>query len=449
MRTLKAGYLSLVKGTWINESLEKKRKDSLKALEKLAGVEIVDCGTLIQNELEAEEAFKKFSDAKVDVVIAHFITFSLGAIIPSFATRLKVPIVFWSEPEPEMKGGRIEANSFCATNMNAHALWKLGADYSLVYGHAKEALPELQRVLNVYGLAKGLVGARIGSAGGRVPGFYTSNFNELGLRKAFGVEVEGITLLELVKLAESSSGEELAAGIAAVKSGCSCEVSEEELKKSGALFAAMKRLTAKYRLDAWAVRCWPEFSDLYGIGVCHNLGCSTSQIVPTACEGDVYGALAMLAAKRLSGSDPFFCDMISFDEHGDTGVFWHCGAAPVSLCKKGCAPKMSKHSIIDGGGKKGVAVEFPLKPGPVTVMRIGENRDGSGFRLLAISGEGLETEQFIKGTPLKVRFKIPAMQLARTIVENGFEHHYVLCHGDIAQELKLFAKASGMEFMAL
>jgi len=449
MDKLKVGYLSLVKGSWINESLEVKRKNALAALKKLKEIEIVDCGLLVQNENESEEVFKKFADARIDVLLPHFVTFSLGAIVPSFASRLQVPVLFWSEPEPPMNGGRIAANSFCATNMNAHALWKLDLKYSFVYGHADTALPQLERALKTFALAKSLRGARIGNAGGRVPGFYTSNFNELAMRKVFGTEVEGITLLELVKTAEGIKGEELEAGMKAVQSGCRCDVSEEEVRKSGALFAAMKKLTAKYRLDTWAVRCWPEFSDLYGIGVCHNLGCSTNQIVPTACEGDVYGALAMLAAKKLSGSDPFFCDMISFDDKGDTGVFWHCGAAPISLCKKGCKPVMSKHSIIDGGGKKGIAVEFPLKPGPVTVMRIGENREGTGYRLLCISGEGIDTTQFIKGTPLTVRFQRPAMELVSNIVENGFEHHYVLCHGDIAAELKQLSKLLNLQFIQL
>lgn len=404
---------------------------------------------MIQSEDEANAVARKFADAKVDVLLAHFITFSLGAIVPGMASRLEVPVVFWSEPEPPMKGGRIESNSFCATSMNAHALWKLGVNYATVYGHAADAMPELGRTLKTFGLIKSLRGLRIGSAGGRVPGFYTSNFNELSMRKTFGTEVECLTLLELVKTAEGMEGEALEKGIEAVAGGCLCKVDKEEMRKAGALFAAMKKLTAKYRLDALAVRCWPEFSDFYGIGVCHVLGCSTSQIVPTACEGDVYGALAMVAAKRLSGSDPFFCDMISFDDKGDTGVFWHCGAAPISLCKGGCKPVIAKHSIIDGGGKKGVAVEFPLKPGPVTVIRIGESRDGSGYRLLCISGEGVDTEQFIKGTPLKVRFEIPAGRLAKAIVDNGFEHHYVLCHGDIRKELELFAKALGLEFIVL
>ena len=175
----------------------------------------------------------------------------------------------------------------------------------------------------------------------------------------------------------------------------------------------------------------------------------TNSGIPVACEGDVYGALAMLTVKDLTGSDAFFCDLISFDQQGDTGLFWHCGAAPVSLCKPGCTPELRKHSIIDGGGKKGIAVEFPLKPGPVTVIRIGDTRDGKGYRLLSISGEAVETEQLLHGTPLSVRFKRPAAELVEKLVDSGFEHHYVLCHGDIAKELRQFARQLDLELIEL
>jgi L-fucose isomerase-like protein len=448
MAGLKVGYLSLVKGSWINDKLEGQRKLTLKHLATL-DAEIVDCGLLIQNETEAEQASRKFMEAQVDVILAHSITFSLGSIIPGIAVKLRVPVIFWSEPEPPMTGGRIAANSFCAANMNAHALWKMNLKYSLVYGDIETAIPKLKLQLKTISCIKQLRNIRIGSAGGRVPGFYTSNFNELAMREKFGTEVEGITLLELVKLAESIQGEELTEAVAHVKGNCNCSVSAEDMDKAGALFTAFKRLTEKYRLDAWTVRCWPEFSDIYGIGVCHVLGCLTKSGVPTACEGDVYGAVAMLMVKSLSGSDAFFCDLISFDENGDTGLFWHCGAAPVSLCKPGCIPELCKHSIIDGGGKKGVAVEFPLKSGPVTIIRISETRNGGGYRLLSIAGEGIDTGQLLHGTPLTVKFNRPAEDLVEKLVESGFEHHYVLCYGDIRKELRLFAKLLDLELMEL
>lgn len=448
MSKLKVGYLSLVKGSWINERLEGERRRALQALAK-QDVELIDCGLLIQNEVEAEEVFRKFEEARVDVILAHFITFSLGSIVPGMAVKLRKPVIFWSEPEPPMTGGRIAANSFCATNMNAHALWKMGLKYTLVYGHADTAMPELARQFKVLDCINQLARVRIGSLGGRVPGFYTSDFNELAMREKFGAEVEGITLLELVKTAETIKGKELAEAIKQVKGKSQCLVSEDDLNKAGALLAAFQKLTRKYRLDAWTARCWPEFSDLYGIGICHVIGCMTGSGVPTACEGDVYGAMAMLMVKALSGSDAFFCDLISFDQGGDTGLFWHCGAAPVSLCKSGCKPQLRKHSIIDGGDKKGIAIEFPLKPGPVTVIRIGDTRDGKGYRLLSISGEGIETEQMLHGTPLTVRFKRPASELVEKLVDSGFEHHYVLCHGDIVRELRQFAKLLDLELIEL
>lgn len=448
MSKLKVGYLSLVKGSWINDKLEIQRQQALKDLAVL-DVELIDCGLLIQSEVEAEQVFRKFEEARVDVILAHFITFSLGTIVPGMAVKLRKPVIFWSEPEPPMTGGRIAANSFCATNMNAHALWKMDLKYCLVYGHAETAVPELARRLKVIGCIKKLQNVRVGSLGGRVPGFYTSDFNELAMREKFGVEAEGITLLELVKVAESIPGDELAEAVTQVKGDSKCFVSADELNKGAALFAAFNKLTKKYRLDAWTARCWPEFSDLFGIGVCHILGCMTNSGIPTACEGDMYGAVAMLMVKELSGSDAFFCDLISFDQTGDTGLFWHCGAAPRSLCKPGCTPELRKHSIIDGGDKKGIAVEFPLKPGPVTVVRIGDTLDGKGFRLLSISGEGVDTLQLLHGTPLTVRFNRPASELVEKLVDSGFEHHYVLCHGDIKAELRQFAKMLDLELIEL
>jgi L-fucose isomerase-like protein len=448
MRRLKVGYLSLVKGSWINDRLDGQRRQALHGLAGL-DVEIVDCGLLVQSETEAAAVCERFDAERVDVVLAHFITFSLGSIVPGIATRLGKPVIFWSEPEPEMAGGRIAANSFCATNMNAHALWKMGLAYSLVYGGADTALPELARRFRVHACVQGLRQMRIGSLGGRVPGFYTSAFDELALRKRFGVEVETITLLELVHAAERIQGDELAEALRHLRGRCVCQVTDEEMRKGAALLAAFRQLTRKYRLDSWAVRCWPEFGELYGIGVCSILGCLTGSGIPTACEGDIYGAVAMLVVKALSGQDAFFCDLISFDPAGDTGLFWHCGAAPLSLCKPGCTPELRKHSIIDGGGRKGIANEFPLKPGPVTVIRLGETRTGDGYRLLSISGEGLDTRQMLHGTPLSVRFRRPALELVERLVDSGFEHHYVLCHGDIARDIQHLAKLVDAELIAL
>lgn len=68
---------------------------------------------------------------------------------------------------------------------------------------------------------------------------------------------------------------------------------------------------------------------------------------------------------------------------------------------------------------------------------------------MTISGEGIETEQLLKGDPLKVKFRRSASEITNTLIENGFEHHYVMAHGDIAKELKFFAKLLELELTQL
>ncbi len=440
MKKIRIGYLSLVKGSWINDSLAGQRENAVRLLNSLEE-ELIDCGGLIQNESQAADAVAKFSDAKVDCLVVHFLTFALGACAPSAARKLGVPVIFWSEPEPPMCGGRLAANSFCATNMNAHALWKMGLNYTFVYGSGKAVLPHLQEKLQVVRSIVGLKNLRIGSVGGRVPGFYTSNYDELALCAKFGVETEKITLLEVVEKARkilASSSEPVCDVVDQIAVH---DITAEEKRKLKALYQALEETAVKYRLSTFALRCWPEINDIYGLGVCALIGMLNETGYITACEGDVLGAVAMKLGEWMSGGEkPFFCDLIHFDDTENTGVVWHCGAAAPSLCRKGCSPRLCKSSIIDGGGVKGVTCEFPLKSGRVTLMRLGETKEHGKYRLFLATGTALETEQLLRGNPLKIKFDRSIPEMIQTILDNGVEHHYVLIHGDVSNSLKLFAK---------
>ena len=43
---------------------------------------------------------RRVEQERPDLIVAHFMTFSLGVIVPMFAQRLKVPVVLWSMKEP-------------------------------------------------------------------------------------------------------------------------------------------------------------------------------------------------------------------------------------------------------------------------------------------------------------------------------------------------------------
>lgn len=440
-RKFRIGYLPLTKANWTNETLEAAREDARKYLQSLPGVEVIGGEHMIDLEDKAVRELERFEQERPDMIVAQFMTFSLGVVVPMFAQRLNVPVVLWSMKEPDPHGGRLQSNSFCAANMNSHFMYRMHVPYFHVHADpgTDEARNGLQRAVRLVQTIRALKRMRIGIIGGRVPGFFTSSCDEMLLRTKIGPEIKYITEHEVIETARRLTAEELDAAMKIILSDAAVHPSdgpvESQLKKSAALFAAVCKMKDKFLVDSFAMRCWPEFisSDLYGIAVCSTIGHLTNHGYLTACEGDAYGAVMMRIGQLLSGSLPFFCDMIVME--GEYGVAWHCGAAPCSLCHPGFQPQLCHSATVEGGGVKGVTGEFPLHPGRVTIARLGEKRDGDGFRMLIAAGEGLDTDLFVRGNPLKIKFDAGCDKLRETVIRQGFEHHYVLMYGDHADEL--------------
>jgi L-fucose isomerase-like protein len=335
--------------------------------------------------------------------------------------------------------------------MNAHHMWRLHVPYFHVHAlpGTEDAADQLAQAIRVTRAMKQLRRMRIGLIGGRVPGFYTSSFAEMPLRRLLGPEVKIITQHELFTTAENLNEAEVKDAMDTILSDAPCHATDgpkgNQLEKSARLFGAVKKLKDKFLVDTFAMRCWPEviLNDLYGIAVCSTLGHLTNHGFLTACEGDVYGAIMMRIAQTLSEDMPFFCDLIIAE--GEYGVAWHCGAAPCKLCKPGYKAELHCSSSIEGGGIKGVTNEFPLKPGRVTLARLGETRDGDGYRMLIATGDGLDTDLFVRGNPLKIKFDAGCDALRKEIIYNGWEHHYALMYGDQADALADFCRNMNIE----
>lgn len=440
-KRFKIGYLPLTKANWTNETLEAARKDAKAYLQSLPGVEVVGGDAMIDFEDKAIRELEAFERERPDLIVAHFMTFSLGVIVPMFAQRLNIPVVLWSMKEPDPKGGRLQNNSFCAANMNSHFMYRMHVPYYHVHAEvgSEAAARGLEKAIRVTRTVNALSRMRVGLVGGRVPGFFTSCCDEMLLRTKIGPEVKFITEHEVIETARALKPEELQAAMKTVLSDAEVHPSDgpsdEQLRKSAALFAAVGKMKDKFLVDTFAMRCWPEFiaSDLYGIAICSTIGHLTSHGLLTACEGDVYGAVMMRIEQELTGGLPFFCDMIVME--GEYGVAWHCGAAPCQLCKPGYQPQLRHSATVEGGGVKGVTDEFPLKPGRVTLARLGEKRDGDGFRMLIATGEALDTDLFVRGNPVKIKFDAGCGKLRETVINQGWEHHYALCYGDLVPEL--------------
>jgi L-fucose isomerase-like protein len=88
------------------------------------------------------------------------------------------------------------------------------------------------------------------------------------------------------------------------------------------------------------------------------------------------------------------------------------------------------------------AIEFQLKPGPVTLCRLVEY-DGA-FKMLITRGEIIPSEDRLRGSWAWVR--VPDLaSLYRTLAEEGFIHHAGMIHGDIADAVEAFCRFVGIQ----
>ena len=167
-------------------------------------------------------------------------------------------------------------------------------------------------------------------------------------------------------------------------------------------YLTLKRLAQEDGLDGLAIRCWPEFFTELGCAACGAMSLLTDGLTPCSCEADVNGTITQLMLQWLSGEQAFGTDVVGFDLAQDNAVVWHCGQAPLSMAD----PEFQPRGTIHSNRKLPLLMEFPLKPGRVTIARLTEAK--GGFTLVVGAGEMLRAPLSFSGTSGVLRFDRPA-----------------------------------------
>lgn len=365
------------------------------------------------------------------------------------------PVLLWAFREPGPVGERLWLNSLCGANLFAHALTtRAGRGVRLLYGDPDEPgvraaladalagilppAPEQPRrqgeradAADVRRRLDALRGARLGLVGDAPNGFTPCEYDPDLLRDLFGVEIEPITVdaaFDRVSAVGADARDEERADARRSQPSLD-DLDEAEVRRAASVTVALRRWAADRNLAAIAVRCWPEFPTSLGVCPCLALSRLADAGTATACERDVYGATTMLLAEALTGGDPtspastYLVDTVDLD--GARGVvrFWHCGSAATRLAADPAAATQSVHC----NRRIGVTGDFPLRPGPVTIVRLAEDPGHPGrLRLLLASGESLPVANRFQGNTAEVRLDSDADTFVRGLVTGGFPHHTVL-----------------------
>jgi L-fucose isomerase-like protein len=425
------GFVPLARSTF-DVALATQVIDQVRSRLEGAGFSLAGPQTWVANAADVSQVAQKLADDPPDLLLVLQATFADSTMVTTLAEAVDAPLLMWAVPEART-GGRLRLNSLCGINLGAHALRRAGYRYDCLYAEPddRDALEKV-RTLALAGRARRLLRhARIGRIGEHPGGFDSCKLDRAALKRVFGLEIVQIELDTVFESAQTVEPQD----VDAVLQGLSRRLDDLEqldqtaLRRTLGAYLAMQRLAEHEQLDGLAVRCWPEFFTELGCAACGAMSMLSDELVPCSCEADVNGTITQLILQWLSGTPAFGTDLVSVDVDEDIAVLWHCGLAPLSMADPTTRPRGTIHSNRD----LPLLMEFPLRPGRVTIARLSEaNGD---YRLVVGEGEMLRAPLSFSGTSGVLRFDRPVGEVLDLILREGLEHHLSVTYGDCGPAL--------------
>lgn len=431
---VKLGVVCLTRTTYEYKTAQAMYTKTIEDLKKLPNVDFTFIDDCVIEINDAEEAAVKLLAANVDGVVIISGTFHLGHLALIFAKYIKKPFLLWAYNELPYDGGKIRLNAVCGLNLNASNLYKTGKDdYSCTIGDSID-----EKWVDALRVKVALQNAKVGLVGYRAHGFFNVGVDDMDIYQKTGILIDHYEIADM--FSQPVTDAEIAEEEKEVRSLFICkEVNDTQVKKVAQLCVSASKFVGKNGLTAAAVRCWPEFAANYGISPCAAMSILQAKGIILSCEGDVEGALSMLAGAALGAETPFLADLSQVDLQEDFALMWHCGVAPANLWDG----KSERTLDTYFAGGKGVTAGFVMKEGHVNLIRFDTARGKT--RMFLAAGESIEMKKQLCGTYTKVKFEQNINDLLNTVTETGVAHHLAMLYGEYRDVLRLAAKMMNYE----
>ncbi|MEJ8475290.1 L-fucose/L-arabinose isomerase family protein [Roseibium algae] len=435
---------------------QQSRKDVLAHLERL-GVEPV----ILPYEATINGAVQSIDDAKL--YADHFKTHAgkidgLVICLPNFGdeiavaelvsrSKLKVPIMVQaSNDEVDKVSVSERRDAFCGKLSVTNNFWQYGVPFTETTNHtcdtdSEEFGQDLERFSRVCRTVRGLSNARLGAIGARTGAFQTMRYSEK-LLQATGITVVTMDLSEMMGAAGAIKDGDpaLLEKMDRIRSYGTIpdHITLEQITTQAKWTLAVNRWIEENECDASAIQCWRSLQDNFGCATCVTMSMMGEELMPSACEVDIMGAISMYALALASEAPPAILDWNNnYGREADKCVCTHCGNFPKSFI--GDTPEIGELDVLGetiGRSKCFGAVKGKVKAGPMTYFRL--SSDDRAGTLKCYLGEGEFTDDpFPMDGGIAVTKVERLRELMRFVTQNGFEHHVAMVrghHADVVNE---------------
>jgi L-fucose isomerase-like protein len=445
MKPVTVGLIVGNRGFFPSHLCEQGRTDMIEVLEK-AGFNVI---ALTPEEttfgsVESMEDSRKCADLfdahrkEIDGVIITLPNFGEErAMVNALRwSGLNVPILVQATPdEVDIMTIADRRDSFCGKMSLCNNLRQYNMPFSLTKLHtvAPRSIDFQQDLVDFAAtcrVVRSLKGLRIGALGARPTAFNTVRYSEKLLENA-GISVDTLDLYELFGWVDAMADDDAAvqSKLADIKAYVeTANVPANALMKMAKFGVAVDNWMEESQLDATAIQCWTAMEEFFGIVPCTVMSMMSNKLIPSACEVDVMGTVAMVALANAAGKPSAIVDWNNnYGDDPDKGVIFHCSNLPKDIfVQEGEGkPAMQYQEII--AGTVGIentygTVYGRVSANPFTYLRV--STDDTSGKITAYVGEGELTDDPLLTFGGYGVVKVPDLQgLLHYICENGFEHH--------------------------
>jgi L-fucose isomerase-like protein len=442
---LHIGFISVIRPVFKGDSQTAARRtlERLRSLGEELGFEVYAAPFAATDVETAQRAARELKAQKLDLLLIQHTTFATGDLLaPLLHAAERVGL--WALPESSGASGAsgpLPLNALCGLNMTLsfldHPEVAKTGPVKWFYGEVDDSLFKERLVPTLAALRglRALESACILQIGGTAPAFY--GIEELPALDSVAVERRELEdLFGQVAAVPAREAQALASDWAQQEA---LDAPAEHLERAACIELGLRALAEEVGANALAVRCWPELPERCGAMACASMGRLGDSEIPAACEGDVMGALSMLALQGISGQPAILMDLSDADFQDDTVQVWHCGNAPLHWATRTSgepSTRLTTHFNRDGVG---VVRDMILRPGPATAFRL----LSGGRRAVIASGTFTDPEKASfdgvrgwlggldwNGMPLD------AAAFVSNVLESRIPHHLAFGSGDLTAPLR-------------
>lgn len=437
--------------------LPRLRASARRVAERLSGMdcEVVDAG-FVSDPQEGAEAAEQLRVADCDLIIGFLTTYLTSSMLVPIAQRSGAPVLLINlQPTEAMDHETFDTGAWlaycgaCPLPEMANAFRRAGVDFRSVSGFLEDerAWVKIGRWIKAAGVRAALRHGRHGLLGHLYPGMLDVSTDPALVSAQLGGHVEILEIDDLRVRVEKVTDAETSARMALAREVFTLDdsVVEEDFAWGARVSVALDRLVEDFSLDSLAYYhrgLDGETHERVGAGFILGASLLTARGVPAAGEYELRNSLAMLIMDRL-GAGGSFTELQALNFRDNVVEMGHDGPAHLAISAR--KPLLRGLGVYHGKRGWGVSVEFDVKHGPVTLLGLGQLRDGT-FRLVASEGEVVPGPLLkIGNTTSRVDFGGDPGEWTDAWSATGVDHHWALGTGHRAAELGAVADLLGLE----